>query len=122
MLLQIEELENKILLIEDKIVEEDLNQNRSVSLEFFIYLSLVISLVTLMFFFNGYLAFWTLLIFLISILFVFYYLSCYRERRQKEDLVNSLISEKFNLETRLESIPRKQDLEKNIKLINNKRV
>lgn len=122
MLFQIEDIEKKIIEIDDKIVEEDLSTSKSVVLEFIIFLLLVSSLVVLMLFFNKYLVFLTLLVFLIVVLFLFYYLSCYRERRQKEKLVNSLITEKYNLETLLENIPKKHELRKNIQLINKKRI
>lgn len=121
-LLQIEEIENKILEIDDKIVEEDLTVAKNVALEFFIYLTLVSSLVVLMLVFNKYLVFLTLVILITSFIFIFYYLSCYKENRNKERLINNLITEKFNLENILETIPKKHELKKNIDLINKKRI
>ncbi len=116
---KIKEYENSIFNIENKIIEDDLNI-KSMLLEFVIFLGLIICFIFMMFFLAKYILLWIVLIFIISTLFLLYFLSFHKENREKEKTLNNLIIEKMNLENILENMPEKKILIKNKNKLLNK--
>jgi pilus assembly protein TadC len=112
---KIEEIEKTIQEIEDRIYEESIENPKNIIIEsIFVFLLISISVV-LMFVLKKYLVFFLILIVLISVIFLLYFISWYKEKRTKEKLLNSLVTDKFNLETFLDTLPKKNILNEKLK-------
>jgi len=110
---KIEEIEKTISDIEDRIYEESLIKEKNVLVESFLVFLVSFALVFLMIYINKYLSLLVGVLITILSLYVTNCIFLYKDKRKREKLLNSLVSDKLNLETFLETLPKKVDLLKN---------